>query len=268
MSDPVLLERVLTNLLGNAVRYTTQGGVLLAARQRGASVQLAVIDTGCGIAEDQLPLIFREFYRVPGQGPGEDPGLGLGLAIVRRLTNLLGHRLEVRSRPGHGTRFTLTLPLTAAVGERPAIEAQAAAEAPPTEALQGQRVLVIDDDAAVREAMRGQLQLWGLQVVLAADEAQAWHAFDDPAGAPAAVLCDLRLADGADGLTLALQIQARHAKSTAILSGETTAARVQAVRDAGLPLLTKPLRPARLRAQLEAMLGDAAKSVSASADGS
>jgi DNA-binding NtrC family response regulator len=129
-------------------------------------------------------------------------------------------------------------------------------------------VLVIDDDAAVREAMRGQLAVWGLQVMLAADAAQARQAFQDAVGGPDAVLCDLRLgarSEGADGLALALEIQARHRLPVAIVSGETSADRVQAVRDAGLPLLTKPLRPARLRAQLEAMLGPAQTAVNASA---
>lgn len=269
LSDPVLLERVITNLLGNAVRYTAQGGVLVAARQRGAAAQVAVIDTGIGIAEDQLKLVFREFYRAPGQAGGEDPGLGLGLAIVRRLTDLLGHTLELRSRPGRGTWFTLTLPLAAdaAAPQAPAIAAPTSPAAAPAVAVRGRRVLVIDDDAAVREAMRGQLASWGLQVMLAADAAQAWQAFDDVAGGPDAVLCDLRLGtgpDGADGLALALEIQARHRLPLAIVSGETSADRVQAVRDAGLPLLTKPLRPARLRAQLEAMLGPAQTVVSAS----
>jgi DNA-binding response OmpR family regulator len=115
-------------------------------------------------------------------------------------------------------------------------------------------VLVIDDDAAVREAMRGQLSQWGLEVTLAADEAGARSAFDNPARRPHAVLADLRLANDVSGLQLALRLRAAHSLPVAVITGETDPQHAQAVREAGLPLLVKPLRPARLRAQLEAML--------------
>jgi DNA-binding response OmpR family regulator len=131
--------------------------------------------------------------------------------------------------------------------------------------LQGRHVLVIDDDAAVREAMRGQLHQWGLEVTLAADEAGAWRAFDNPARLPHAVLVDLRLANGVSGLQLALRLCSAHRLPAAIVTGETDAQHVQAAREAGLPLLVKPLRPARLRAQLEAMLAAPSRSGDGSA---
>jgi signal transduction histidine kinase len=206
-SDPVLLERILGNLLGNALRYTARGGVLIAARRRQAApgtagapgwVELRVIDSGQGITADELPLVFREFHRGPAQTGSDDPGLGLGLAIVRRLTDLLQYGLDLRSVPGRGTCFTLRLPL-AQVAQPEALPAPSGAvlqlPAPDgaPDPLQGRRVLVIDDDAAVREAMRGQLQQWGLQVLQAADEDAAWAAFANPAAPPHAVLADLRL---------------------------------------------------------------------------
>ncbi len=283
-SDPVLLERIVSNLLGNALRYTAHGGVLIAARRRHAGagqaqvkrlVELRVIDSGSGISAEDLPHVFREFHR--GQAHGQanaasnDPGLGLGLAIVRRLTDLLQHSLVLRTQAGRGTCFTLQLP-TAQVAQialiaQPALAAAAplgTGAAPPQRAhgdapdpLRGRRVLVIDDDNSVREAMDGQLRQWGLDVMQAADEATAWAAFADPTALPHAVLADLRLAGGVSGLELALRLRARYPVPQvpfAIVTGETDAHHVQAVRDAGLPLLTKPLRPARLRAQLEAML--------------
>ncbi len=276
-SDPVLLERIVSNLLGNALRYTAHGGVLIAARLRRAGagparVELRVIDSGRGISAEDLPHVFREFHRGQAQGQGtsgnDDPGLGLGLAIVRRLTDLLQHPLALRSEPGRGTCFTLLLPVAQVAQMAQTAQVALAATAPALpgaalplpahtgtpDPLQGRRVLVIDEDAAVREAMRGQLQQWGLQVLLAADETAAWAAFENPAAQPHAVLADLRLANGVSGLQLALRLRARHAVPCAILTGETDPTHVQAVRDAGLPLLAKPLRPARLRAQLEAML--------------
>lgn len=290
-SDPVLLERIFSNLLGNALRYTEQGGVLIAARLRHAGVgpawvELRVFDSGPGIAAEDLPHVFREFRRGVNQGQAgsADPGLGLGLAIVRRLCDLLHHDLVLRSRPGHGTCFTLRLPLATVAAQAianaaanwvanrvanaaaitadhaPQAQVEPGAASPEPQhggapnLLLGRRVLVIDDDPAVREAMRGQLKQWGLEVLQAADEAQAWAAFADPAVAPHVVLADLRLAAGASGLALALRLRARHPVPLAIITGETAAQQVQAVRQAGLPLLTKPLRPARLRAQLESML--------------
>jgi signal transduction histidine kinase len=259
VSDPVLLERMLTNLLTNAVRYTAQGGVLLTAREREGEVELRVLDSGVGIAPDQLPHVFREFYRVPGLAAGDDPGLGLGLAIVRRLTDLLGHRLDVRSAPGRGSVFTLRLPRVSgeAVPEATGMASTDNATSAASDLLTGRRVLVIDDDAAVRQAMRGQLQQWGVVVQVVADEAQALAALVQSA-VPEAILCDLRLADGVSGLDLALRLREHHSVPTAIVTGETSVEQVRAVREAGLALLSKPVRPARLRAQLEAMLGDPA----------
>lgn len=190
------------------------------------------------------PHVFRESHRGAAHAGGDEPGLGLGLAIVCRLTDLLQHRLALRSLPG---AQHLLHAASACGNSHPKAKRS----------------------AAVREAMRGQLQQWGLQVVLAHDEASVWAVFGDAAALPHAVLVDLRLANSVSGLELALRLRVRHALPSmasvpsmpsvpslpfAILTGETDPTHVQAVRDAGLPLLTKPLRPARLRAQLEAML--------------
>ncbi len=247
-SDPVLLERVLLNLLGNALRYTARGGVLLAARPRGAAVELWMVDTGIGIAPEHQAPVFDEFFRVPGVPADGEVGLGLGLAIVRRLVALLGHGLVLRSVLGRGSAFVLTL-------QRAAPAAPAALELVPlaaAEPLAGRRVLIVDDDAAVREATRGQLAQWGCEVLVAADGAQALAR--QAAGAPEIVLTDLRLADGEDGLAVAQRLRERAAVPVVVITGDTVPARLRAAREAGCTVLTKPLRPARLRAVLEALL--------------
>jgi signal transduction histidine kinase/CheY-like chemotaxis protein len=255
-SDPVLLERILTNLLANAIRYTRRGRVLLGCRRRGAGVELVVADTGVGIAAEQLPLVFREFHRVPGAAPEGDPGLGLGLAIVQRLADLLDHELRLRSAPGRGSCFTLLLPRADPVAAALSSDAWLA---PPTEVvLVGRDVLVVDDDAVVCEAVRGQLAQWGCTVRTAASAAQAMAAFGTPAW-PDLVIADLRLAEGEDGLALAQRLRqiSGGRVPVVIVSGETDPARLQAVREAGFAVLAKPLRPARLRALLESLLASA-----------
>jgi signal transduction histidine kinase/ActR/RegA family two-component response regulator len=258
-SDPVLLERILLNLVGNAVRYTREGGVLLGCRRRGSGLVIVVADTGIGIAAEELPQIFGEFYRgsavAAGHAAEGGAGLGLGLAIVDRLARLLGHRLGVRSRVGRGTCFTLEAPRVAA----PAGPAPPPAPADPGALrLEGRRVLVIDDDAAVREAMRLQLAAWGITAWLAADAAQAL-AIVAQHGSPDAVLADLRLAGDASGLEAAQVVRTACADApppVAMITGETDSARLAAARDGGQPVLIKPLKPAKLRALLEAMLGE------------
>lgn len=248
-ADPTLLERILHNLLSNALRYTPQGGLLLAARPRAGAVELLVVDTGVGIAPEQLPMIFREFYRVPGQRVGGDLGLGLGLAIVQRLAQLMGTRVDVSSRPGRGTCMRLRLPTArpgAAAGE------PTPPHAPLSNGLAQRQVLVVDDEAAVREATRGQLAQWGLQVSVAATAGEALARMAQTP-MPEVVLSDLRLADGEDGFELAQAIRQRHRVPVVLITGETTGAHLQAARDAGFAVLGKPLRPARLRALLESM---------------
>jgi signal transduction histidine kinase len=250
-SDPLLLERIVLNLLANAIRYTERGRVLIGCRRRGAHVELIVADTGIGIDDEHLPHVFREFYRVD-DGAQADKGLGLGLAIVDRLARLLGHPVAVRSRPGRGTCFSVLLPRTSPQGER------AAADAVDTAPLAGRRVLVIDDDAAIREAVRGQLAQWGCDVLLAADGDAALAAVRAD-GTPDLVIADLRLAGGGDGVGVAHRVREAcgGAVPIVIVTGETEPERLRDAEASGWLLLSKPIRPARLRALLEHLLRDA-----------
>jgi signal transduction histidine kinase len=113
-SDPVLLERMLRNLLENSLRYTRRGGVLLGCRRWGDRLRIEVVDTGIGIAPEKLEAVFDEFHQIDNPERDRAKGLGLGLAVVRRLARLLGHEIEVRSEPGRGSCFAITLPLAQA----------------------------------------------------------------------------------------------------------------------------------------------------------
>jgi two-component system, sensor histidine kinase len=251
VTDAVLLERVLRNLLGNAVKYTERGGVLLACRTRrlGGEVQhrIEVWDTGPGIAPAEQERVFEEFY----QGGSRHAGLGLGLAIVQRLARLLQLRVTLHSRPGRGSVFMLE-------GLAPAGDApQAAAHARSRmRQLAGARVAVLEDDAEVRDATRRLLQRWDCTVIEGASAAELLQRLPPPAR-PDALVADLRLEGGRQGIAEQALLQAAWVQPVPVLwvSGESAH---------GLPpgaaLLTKPVSPARLRAWLEQSLperGDA-----------
>ncbi len=249
-TDPVLLERIVANLVSLALRYTHRGGVLIGARRRGGQTVIEVRDSGIGIAPDEKGKVFDDFYQVDNPARDRRRGLGLGLAIVRRLARLLGHEVELRSSPGRGTVFSIRLPRAEAAA---AETRDAAGEARQT--LGGRRVLVVDDEAEVREATMALLQLWGIDAVGAAGPADVdWLL----AGGQRidAVIADLRLGAELDGIDLVERL--RRAIGTDVpallVSGDTGARELVCVRSSGLPMLVKPVAPARLKAALHACL--------------
>jgi signal transduction histidine kinase len=239
-SDPLLLERILQNLLANALRYTREGRVLLGCRRRGSEVELLVADTGCGIAPEHLPQVFDEFWRAGRRS--RDGGIGLGLAIVQRLARLLGHGVGLDSVPGRGTVARLRL-------ARAEPQAETAAEPAAPDSLRARRVLVIDDEAAAREALQGLLARWGCEV----RTASGLHSALAQAPGSELVLCDLELEPGPDGVEVvqALRQACGPALRCAFVSGSSSAALVDKARRTGLPIAFKPTPPARLRALLE-----------------
>jgi len=252
-SDPQLLERIAANLVANALRYTERGGVLLAARRRGDDVELRVVDTGVGIAPEHQARIFDDFYRVPAVGRqrrDEPQGLGMGLAIVKRLVQLLGHALSLRSVPGRGTAIGLRMPVAEA---QPETAGPAAAPAAAV-SLVGRRVLLIDDEESARRALAGTLARWGCHVDSAAngDEAVALAR----RRRPDAVLCDLTLTGGESGLDVVQRLTASSGGdlACAYLTGGAEPATMSRARASGRLLVMKPLAPARLRALLENLL--------------
>ncbi|GAB3100525.1 hybrid sensor histidine kinase/response regulator [Lysobacter terrae] len=248
-TDPQLLRRVLQNFLANAVRYTAHGSVLLGVRRTGDALRIEVHDTGPGIARDQQQLIFEEFRR-GGDAPGQ--GLGLGLAIADRIAELLRAPLTLRSEPGRGTAFAVTVPSVPAQAREPA------AASSPRARLPGLHVLIVDNEPIAMDALRRVLEGWGCRVSAAARETEAATAIhDDPADA---WLFDYHLDDDT-GVALHERLKERHgARPTVILSADHTESVRRAVHEAGLPLLMKPLKPLALKSVLDRLL--AARAVS------
>jgi len=248
-ADTQLLERILRNLLSNALRYTEHGGVLLAARRHGGKIRLQVWDTGVGIAPVDLPRIFDEFYQVHNPQRDRSQGLGLGLAIVRRMAALLDYPLEVRSRPGRGTVFSLLAPRCEPT---PSSFATQSASADFTR-LSG-RIAVIDDDDQVLDALTVLLQGWGLDVIAAKSGGEALARLEV---APDVLITDWRLGGGETGEGVIGAVRAAYPGQrigAVIVTGDTSVGSVKAARTTGLPVLHKPVQPARLRVLLAQML--------------
>jgi CheY-like chemotaxis protein/anti-sigma regulatory factor (Ser/Thr protein kinase) len=248
-SDALLLQRMLFNLVINAIRYTERGTVLVACRLRdqGRKVCIEVRDSGIGIPVEHHEDIFKEFYQVANRAGDRNFGLGLGLNIVQRSAALLGHSLDLRSQVGQGTRFTILL-------ER----AERGVAQDPLERLQptpgditGLRVLLFEDNINARTAVQELLQSWGCEVQVAANKVEALQRLQE-AGTPDVILSDYHLGAHETGIECiaALREQAGSAIGACLMSGETHADFLQEVKAAQLPLLHKPVRPAKLRSLL------------------
>lgn len=196
-SDFILLERIVLNLVSNAVRYTPHGGVVIGCRRRGNRLRIDVWDSGPGIPQDQQQHIFGEFYQLGGQKPDRRTGLGLGLSIVDRLGQLLKHPVELASRPGKGSRFSISVPFVAA--QRATAEAVEPLVTV-TDPARGRLIVVIDDDALVLDGMRGLLQSWGCRVVTGASDTAALAQLAQEGGQPDLIISDYRLAIGRTGI--------------------------------------------------------------------
>lgn len=249
-TDPILLERVLLNLVSNAVRYTPRGSVLVGCRQRAGVLAVEIWDTGPGIPADQRQNIFGEFVRLGDADGKERPGLGLGLSIVQRLCELLALPITFETTLGKGSCFRVTLPQatmrTASVASSPEPAALIDTAEEPI-------VVVIDDDALVLEGMSGLLHSWGCRVAAFASADSALAGASSWARRhPDLIIADFTLPDGKSGLELIAALQeAFGSKVPAFLvSGDTSPDRLRMVRDSGFHLLHKPVSPMALRAML------------------
>ncbi|MBK1678570.1 hybrid sensor histidine kinase/response regulator, partial [Rhodospirillum rubrum] len=251
-ADPALVEIVLRNFLGNALRYTPSGRVLVGVRRRGGGgVEIQVLDTGPGIAPEQHGLIFEDFHQVENPAREKGEGLGLGLAIVKRVALLLEARVGVRSLPGRGSCFTLALagPQGMAV-ERP----EDGLFGVSAEAARGLTVLLIDDDPAVLDGLTLVLEDWDCEVLAFADLGGLREGLGSGGflAAPDVIVSDFRLGEGENGVEAVRLVRDHFAQAVPalLLTGDTAPQRLREADASGLPLLHKPVKPEVLRGAL------------------
>lgn len=252
-SDRMMLTRMLNNMVGNALRFTRMGGVLIGARTAGpGKVQVEIWDTGIGIAQEHLNHVFDVFYRIdeptdPTVDERAHSGLGLGLATVQRLGELIGTRVRVGSRLGHGSKFHFQLMTTP---PKPVVSTHAPG---PTSDLSGKRVLVLDDDPAILSGIEFLLRSWHCDVLVAEDKLQALAAVEAWSGPPDIVITDLHLRAGEDGMAVLAALDQFYQSedeppfARLVITGETRLSHLSAVMAAEIPLLHKPVSPTHLR---------------------
>lgn len=252
-SDPALVERILRNLLANAVRYTRKGEIRLVCTHSGDAIAIEIQDTGVGIPADRLEDVFQEFVQLDNSERDRSKGLGLGLSIVRRLAALLGTRVTVQSTLGAGSSFRFTLP----VGDAAACAAASADPATPDSALSGVVVGVIDDEADVRQGMCMLLENWGCRVVTAEDAAGLIASLEAAALRPDLLIADYRLRANATGPQAIRQAREHFGDAIPgfIISGDTGPGALADTRAHGHALLHKPVKPAQLRALMHYQVG-------------
>jgi CheY-like chemotaxis protein/anti-sigma regulatory factor (Ser/Thr protein kinase) len=255
-SDRAQLERILANFVSNAIRYTREGSVRLRAVEDGEFAVLSVRDTGAGIAPEDREAIFEEFVQLGNPERDRNKGLGLGLAIVRRLADLLGHSVALDSAPGRGSEFAVRVPR---VRVDAAFEAAEPQTQPPTAdagQLPGSFVLVIDDERDVLDAMTIVLEQAGAYVLTAGSGAEAVEKISREDRLPDVVVSDLRLRGGETGILAVSRVREAIGEPVPALlvTGDTAPERVAEAAASGLVLLHKPLRPERLTAALSLAL--------------
>lgn len=272
-TDARLLERILTHLLSNAIRHGGGSGkrVLLGCRRRPGALEFQVWDDGRGIPPDARAAIFEEFHQLDNPERSAVKGFGLGLPLVAHTARLLGLTLDLRSEVGRGTVFTVTVPravltkpdatepgisdpdrrLTAAARAMAAAATSAAATASPTDRMKGRRVLLVEDDERVRNAMTMLLKRWGVQVTAVGSAEELADRLPRLRSRPHVVLADHRLPRGQTGRTVAELVRRRWDVPVVIITGDTAPERLREARNIGCRLLHKPVEPGDLAATLD-----------------
>jgi signal transduction histidine kinase/CheY-like chemotaxis protein len=254
ISDPLMLRRILQNLLTNALRYTQHGGVLMGCRRKDGEVRIQVHDTGPGIPEAQRQAIFQEFQRGEAN-TGDGAGFGLGLSIVRRFATVLGHDVQLSSRVGYGSTFSVTLPRTELE-----IYAEAGRELSHQDfqfsGLEGAKILIVENDPSSAEAMAQLLEKWGCDVAKTISTSDALERIGALGGTPDAIIADLHLDSDESGLEAvnAIRQQVKSEIPAMIVTADYS---VDAAREAavyGFELLKKPVKPAEMRSLLSFLL--------------
>jgi signal transduction histidine kinase len=252
-TDPVLFERIITNLVSNAIRYTASGSILIACRKRGDKVRIEVRDSGVGIPKESQEIIFQEFIQLDNAERARVKGLGLGLAIVRRLAVLLGHHLELKSALGRGSVFAIEMQSAA-----PEHNAELSDHARTPGDLKGLHVALVDDDPLARAGMESLLRSWGCRMMSAESPEVLLKMMTLSTSPLDLMISDYRLHGEYSGIDI---INAARGKlgpglPAILISGDTGAETLRLAQQAGIPLLHKPVRPARLRALIHRLIGN------------
>ena len=251
-SDPALLERILGNFMSNAIRYTDKGSVLIGCRRKGSEVSIEVWDTGCGISDDQMSLIYEDFYQVENKERDRGKGLGLGLALAKRLSDSLDHKIDSKSSLGRGSCFSVRVDL-----------AENKADTNQDEIfmnimnLSGINILLIEDDIDVLKATKQLLESWGCNVKTARNKDEVMNLIkEDPYKNPDIILADNRLPGDASGIDITYLIQEKLQTSIpcVIMTGDVERSHVQGIIEQGFPVLLKPIQPAKFRAMLSHLI--------------
>lgn len=249
-SDAVLVQRILSNLISNALRYTLTGKVIIGCRLVGRHVELRVEDTGIGIPQVEQEYIFDEYYQLANPERDRSKGLGLGLAIVKKLCVLLDMPVICWSELGKGSCFSVQLPL----GDVQQVEQHKTAQW--VSALQGVRVLVIDDDLEILTSMQSLLNTWGCQSWLAENAEQSIDLLNKTKVRPQLIIADYRLRNNTTGADAIQQVRAYYQWDVPalLITGDTSEERLREANASGLYLLHKPVAPARLRMAISSLL--------------
>jgi signal transduction histidine kinase/CheY-like chemotaxis protein len=256
-SDPILLERILINLISNAIRYTPVGGrVLVGCRNRGESLKIEVRDNGIGIQAGDQSRIFHEFIQLANPERDRGKGLGLGLAIVERTAKLLNHHISLSSEPGKGSAFAVHVARVSLATNQAVLDLSgndAPLSTQQSASLENLKVVVIDDDALVRSGTRGILESWGCRVLVAASfgEFKAIQNME----AVNLIICDYRLPDG-NGVEIKnwIEVNFNIIPNFILISGDISAEILQGLREQEINVLHKPVRPAKLRSLIQFLL--------------
>lgn len=252
-SDPLMLRRILQNLLANALRYTQRGSVLMGCRASGGDICIEVHDTGPGILETQREAIFVEFQRGEASA-GDTAGIGLGLSIVRRFADVLGHDIRLTSRPGKGSVFSVTVPRSAEPVAIPARE-QASVDHR-YGGMEGAKILLIENDLSSAEGLASLLEKWGCDVAVTISRTEALERIRALDGIPDAIIADLHLDNGETGIEAVDVIRSAIETNVPaiIVTADYSAKAASDVAAFGHELLKKPIKPAEMRSLLSFLL--------------
>jgi signal transduction histidine kinase len=251
-TDPALLDRILQNLVSNALKYTRAGGVVVGCRRRANGLSIEVWDSGAGIPPQYRRDIFQEFFQLENPERDRSKGLGLGLAIVDRIARLLGHALTLRSVPGKGSMFAVCVPYGDAANVAP--------ELPTAEIVSsrfaGARVAVVDDEGAITDSMRELIERWGCESYCASSAAELLQLLGSRGITPDLLISDYRLRGNENGVALIQQVRAMLGSNlpAILITGDSAPERLVETHAGGFELLYKPVLPAKLRQLMNLLL--------------